>query len=322
MPPRPGSTHSLGLLLLLLAGSLVCTAAMLLREHETIRASGPGAILFILGVAVTVLVAFAFRRPSGRRQRMARDLAEYVGLFGMTCMIGAVASYPDAAASSGYVDRALERADRTLHFDWIGMYQIVADHPLLQVIGAAAYQSIYITPAVLFGYYAWTNRRAEAHRFILAFWLAAIITLVLFAWLPAAGPLAYLWHGPIRYMPQSALYQAQLIPALRSHAGREVIDLDALHGLVSAPSFHAASGILFIAFAWRLPRVGKPLVALNLLMLASTPIEGTHYLIDVLGGMMVALCAAALTLSPVGDRVLWRRMSARPEPVSAHSGRA
>lgn len=288
----------------LLTGSAVATALLLANEREGLRAIGPGAILFMFATLLCLALRYGCRRAAMTHHRILRDFCEYLAMFGLICMIGAVASYPDAAASSGMVDPLLQRGDELLHFDWVRLYRFVADHRVLQVIGICAYQSIYLSPVVVLGYLAWAGRCAEAYRFLLSFWTAAVITLILFRWLPAAGPFAYLWHGPIPYMPQSALYQARLIPELQNHA-MLAVDLDELHGLVSAPSFHAASAMLYILFARRIPWVGAPLVALNLLMLAATPIEGTHYLVDVVGGIMVALIAFGLTALPAIPMRAW-----------------
>uniref|UniRef100_UPI00315822DD phosphatase PAP2 family protein n=1 Tax=Sphingomonas sp. H160509 TaxID=2955313 RepID=UPI00315822DD len=110
--------------------------------------------------------------------------------------------------------------------------------------------------------------------------------------MPAIGPFSYLWHQPIAYMPESEQWQHGLIPALRDHSVR-VVDLGHLRGIVSAPSFHAAAATLYINAAWRLPRLRWPVLALNTAMLLSTPVEGTHYLIDILLGTIVALAAIA-----------------------------
>jgi hypothetical protein len=180
--------------------------------------------------------------------------------------------------------------DRLLHFDWLAWYRFVSGHPLVQHAGAAAYGAIYLSPLLLIGYFAVTQRRCQARRFIATFWLAVVLTLALFPLFPAEGPLAFLWHGPIPYMPTSALYQEQLIPALRAHRMTD-IDLGALRGLVCAPSFHAASAVVFIAAAWPIPRVRWVLVPINLAMLAATPVEGTHYLADIIAGGLVAVTA-------------------------------
>ena len=286
--------------------STVATVALLAKEHEAVRADGPGAMLFALGCLVCVAVRCGPQVLPGR-WRVARDLAEYVGLFGAFAMIGAVASYPDAAASSGSVDMLLEHADQLLHFDWVSLYLLTSRHPCLQVVGAIAYQSIYFVPAVLFLQFAWYGRKAEAHRFLVSLWLSAVITLVLVRWLPAKGPLALLWKRPVLYMPQSALYQVHLIPLLQQHR-LQIVDLDALHGLVSAPSFHAVSGVLYILFARKMPGVRMPLVGLSLVMLAATPVEGTHYLIDIIAGAFVAFIAyAAAWLPPIQS--LWARQT-------------
>ncbi|MEO5867826.1 MAG: phosphatase PAP2 family protein, partial [Sphingomonas sp.] len=166
---------------------------------------------------------------------------------------------------------------------------------VLQLLGTIAYQSIYVSPAVLLGHFARVGDRMRAYRFITAFWVSAVLALLLFATMPAVGPLAYFVHGPLPYLPDSERYMADLIPALRLHE-IHLIDLGAIRGLVSAPSFHTASAILFIATAWPHRMLRWPLTAMNVAMLVSTPVEGTHYLTDMIVGAAVAgigLLAAA-----------------------------
>ena len=52
--------------------------------------------------------------------------------------------------------------------------------------------------------------------------------------------------------------------------------------------------MLLIVFALPLPsRIRTPLLALNAAMLLSTPVEGTHYLSDMILGALVAFAAIA-----------------------------
>lgn len=253
-----------------------------------------------LGVLIGIVagtfsaICLRFRAPRSERQRILRDAAEFFGVFMSICLIGAVAPYPLAAIGSGFVDTTLERVDQVLRFDWLAWYRFVAGHPAIQWFDRAAYESIFLSPAVLLGYFAWAGRKAEARLFILTFWIAASVTLVLFAFVPARGPLALLWRGPLPYVPASALYEADLIPALRSHALHR-IDLGNLQGLVSAPSFHAASALLYIWTAWPVRALRWPILIVNLAMLLATPVEGTHYLADIIAGIVVALAAVAGT---------------------------
>jgi membrane-associated phospholipid phosphatase len=86
------------------------------------------------------------------------------------------------------------------------------------------------------------------------------------------------------------MYQAQLrdILALRDGSLRH-LELFKITGIVSFPSFHAASAVLYIWALWPVRYVGGAAVVLNLLMVASTPVIGAHYMIDVFGGVALAV---------------------------------
>lgn len=251
---------------------------------------------FVAALALTLPLALGrwrWRNPGTLRQRQLRAFCEDAFLFLAISLLGVVASYPAAAATTGFADPALARIDAALHFDWIAWYQVVAARPWLQHLGVAAYAAIYVSPMLIIAYFAVHQRRTEARRFLGTFWLAVVLTLLLFPLFPAEGPLSYLWHGPIPYMPTSALYQAQLITELRAHRMTD-IDLGALRGLVCAPSFHTASAVVFIAAAWPARQLRWTVVPITLAMLLATPVEGTHYLADMLVGALVAFAAIAM----------------------------
>lgn len=279
-------------ILLAMAGSAAVILGLLVDARIAVHVATRAAAPILAWLALTFGAAWFLRDARGARGRAVGEGALHYGLFSVTSLLGAVATYPIAGLSRGWVDGTLERIDAGLRFDWLAWYGAVADHPSLQLAGHIAYQSIYLSPAILLGWFAWTGRRADGRAFLATFWLAAFVTIALFGAMPAEGPFARLWHGPIPYMPDSGLWQAELIPALRHHAVH-AIDLGELRGLVSAPSFHTAAGVLYIATAWRIRPLRWPLLALNAAMLLSTPVEGTHYLADMLIGAVVS--AVALT---------------------------
>lgn len=282
----------------LVAGILAASAALLalLMFAADLRIS-PWALGNLPYYGAATLAAAIYFGVPGRNWRHGRALvegAEYYAVLTLTMLIGAIASYPAAALTHGYHDEALYRIDRAIGFDWVGWYRFVAAHPLLQDLGVAAYRSIYVTPAVLLAWFASTGERNEAYRLIVTFQIAAIVTLAVFVFLPAVGPFSYLWHGPVPYIPESETWQAGLIPALRmKEIG--IVDLAHLRGLVSAPSFHAAAAVIFINAAWRAGPLRWPLIALNIAMLFATPVEGTHYLIDLIMGAVAAAIAILAT---------------------------
>lgn len=275
-----------------LLASIVVVGSLMMRDHLMIASSRPAfaaVFLSLIGLALARVVA---RRPANRFQHAARDLAENIFLFVATTLLGVIASYPVAVATSGFADASLQKIDLALHFNWVEWYLTVSRHPSLQVIGSAAYASIYLSPVLIVTAMACLGQRCEARQFLAAFWLAEVMTLALFMAFPAVGPLAFLWHQPIPYMPTSALYQEQLIPALRAHRLTHV-DLGALRGLVCAPSFHTTAAMLYMLAAWPIRQLRWPIIAINVVMLLAVPVEGTHYLSDMIGGAIVAMIAWA-----------------------------
>ncbi|MFT6007822.1 MAG: hypothetical protein ACI9TB_001050 [Parasphingorhabdus sp.] len=281
-------------ILSLLTGSLLIVIAMMGWADlgmDFLKASNAK---YLLALMLLATIRYVLRYQSSGWQRVARDFCEYVGLFLFISLLGATATYPAAAATSGFADAALARIDAMLGFDWVRWYMLVVDNPWLQIAGSLAYANIYMSPVLLLGGLALSGERARAQLFLVSFWLAALITMLLFLAMPAVGPLAYVWQGPIPYMPTSALYQAELLPLLRDNM-LGAVDLGALQGLVCAPSFHTAAAVIYIAMAWQCRYLRWPLLVINGAMLLSTPVEGTHYLVDMIGGAMVglfALCTA------------------------------
>lgn len=280
-----------------LAGAMVANLVLLLALMAAtglaIDWRATGAIPYYLSVTLAVAVRFALVRSSRRALRALAHFAEYAIVFMMIGLLGAVGSYPVSAISRGFHDPALQHIDELLRFDWLAWYALVCAHPSLQIAGRIAYESIYYTPAAILAFYAWTGRRREAHTMLATFWVSAAVTLVTFYFMPAVGPFSYLWHRAIPYMPASELWQPELIPALRHHA-MHAIDLGTLRGLVSAPSFHTAAAVLYIVIAWPYRGLRWPVLAVNVAMLLSTPVEGTHYLADMLAGAAVALTSLGI----------------------------
>lgn len=287
--PPVAATPRYGRWLLAGMGASALVLALLMRAAGlTIDPRDGDNIPYLVCGAAALVLRVAGPQLPWRHGRALAAMAEYYALFTLIALLGAVASYPIAALTRGFHDAGLQRIDAALGFDWLAWYWTVAAHPLLQTLGLGAYRSIYVTPALLLGQAAWTGRRVVAQRFLLTFWLTAVATLALYAFMPAVGPFSYLWHGAIPYMPESEQWQQGLIPALRDHAVT-VVDLGHLRGLVSAPSFHTAAAVIYIHAAWPMRRLRWPLFAVNGAMLLSTPVEGTHYLADMLIGALVAL---------------------------------
>lgn len=298
--------------------SLTLVAFLLHHTGLHLALATPGGVAVIGALATLALIGWRLRGAVSRRGRIGRDISRWFAACVFISLSGAVASYPVAAMSHGFVDAALQRADEAMGFDWLAWYQVTAAFPALQIAGRVAYAFVYLMPAIILTRFAVLGHQQAALRFLLSVWLAAWLTLAVFVFVPAIGPFAYLWHGSIPYMPSSELWQPSVIPALREHR-MTTIDPTALVGLVSFPSFHTAAATVLAIAAWPDRKLRAIILPLDAAMLLSIPVEGTHYLSDMISGAAIALAAVMLV------RAFERRAAQRtktPAALSATLARA
>lgn len=266
----------------------------------------------LIAIASILMLRWLDRPLDGRVARML-DAMEGCTLFCAISLVGAIACYPMAKLSTGFIDAELAAADRMLGFDWLAFYAFTVASPFYQFVTRWAYMSLGLIPAILIFVLAWRGQMAAVHRLVLVYAIALFLTVICFPLFPSRGAFEYYLPDVVPYVPITSLGWSEIIENLRG--GRMIhIPADDLMGLINLPSFHTASGLLFIRAAWA-ERAWRPvLIPLNALMLIATPIEGAHYLVDLLGGVAVTVAAILLTRA-VEMRV--GRIFARhvPEPV-------
>ncbi len=131
-----------------------------------------------------------------------------------------------------------------------------------------------------------TGRAARNREFIANIGVALLMTIVLFGIFPAAGA----WvHFGVRD-PAELGYLQQLIALRQGHMA--VLRLDALDGLITFPSFHVVTAVV-VSYAARGTPLAVLTIMLNLTMAVAALSEGLggHYLMDAIGGVLVALAA-------------------------------
>jgi membrane-associated phospholipid phosphatase len=91
---------------------------------------------------------------------------------------------------------------------------------------------------------------------------------------------------------------------LRDGSIRALVALGA-EGVITFPSLHAALAVIMIAALWPIRVLRWIVLVINVTMLVATPIDGAHYLIDVIAGLAIAavsLLAAWATVRRTGVR--------------------
>jgi hypothetical protein len=199
-------------------------------------------------------------------------------------------TYVAAAANFPLRDAELMAADRALGFDWAAYVAYVNDHPALAAWLSYGYTMIrwplFAIPVALSA----VGRCARLQEFTLAFALALIATVFISALVPAIGVYQQIGLDPAALAslnPQAYLDQVRDLEPVRDGALRH-LDLFGLAGIVTFPSFHAASCLLYAWALWPVRWMRPIAVVANVAMFAATPIDGGHYFVDLIAGVAVA----------------------------------
>jgi membrane-associated phospholipid phosphatase len=197
-------------------------------------------------------------------------------------------------------DHTFLAIDRAMGMDPESIVRFVNDHTWLMKFLETGYGFIkwflVAIPIIL----AATLRLTRLQHFVAAFSLALAVTLVVSAFVPAIGTFYGLGISPDEFPSiNTKIYAAQLRDILAVRAGvLRDLELFKLAGVVSFPSFHAASAVLYMWALWPVRGIGVVAAAMNVLMIAATPVIGAHYVIDVIGGVLLAvICIVAVQYS-------------------------
>lgn len=209
--------------------------------------------------------------------------------------VGAPLSYIAAMSGFPLQDAIFDAWDRALYFDWVQMMQFVAAHPALQLVLHFAYASFAlqsVTTIMGLGIAGQLDRLAG---FVAAFIASTLVTIAVSAIFPAVGPWVFLDIQPAAangFLPTSSTSWPVFL-GLRDGTVNTITGLNA-EGIITFPSLHAALGVLFPLALWRTPVVRWFAFVLNGLMLVATPAYGSHYVVDVIAGVIIAVACWAV----------------------------
>lgn len=137
------------------------------------------------------------------------------------------------------------------------------------------------------------RRSFESYRFITAWSLCLLLTILSFPFFPAIAAFNYYGVDPA-LMPGETAWASwhlrDIMEGLRSGANT-TLGADELTGIITMPSFHAASAILLIYAFWSFQLLRWPFIVLNVIMFFSAVPVGGHYFVDTLGGLLLAVIA-------------------------------
>ncbi|HUI13284.1 MAG TPA: phosphatase PAP2 family protein [Xanthobacteraceae bacterium] len=267
---------------LAIAAALACWAAGLSVDCRRLPS-------LAVAVAISAPVALFYRlfRPDPGIFYSTESITQIF----LISIFGALLAYGAAAFGLPLHDAELLTADRWLGFDPRAYLDFVYAQPLLTLLCPIAYLSMIYQTVIVFVVLSLMRRIDRLHDFCVALVVSLAITIAIFALYPALGWYGYLAVDPADY-PKLPLFW-NFVPHLEAvRAGTlHVIPLGDLRGIISFPSYHTAAAMLAVWAIWPVRLARWPMLALNVLMVASAPIEGAHYLVDLGGGLVVGVCA-------------------------------
>jgi membrane-associated phospholipid phosphatase len=192
-------------------------------------------------------------------------------------------------------DSGLDAVDRTLGLDWKSLLAWMNDSPAAYALLRPIYLSLTLQMTTVALCLAFSGRLLWLRIYTLAFIIAVLVSIAVSAVLPAAGAWPYYGLDPAHSRILPAVSTSwPVFYGLRDGTFRLLVAVGS-EGIISFPSVHAALAVIVAIALWPIAILRWVFVALNTAMLAATPIDGSHYFVDVLAG--IALAALSLLLA-------------------------
>jgi membrane-associated phospholipid phosphatase len=200
-------------------------------------------------------------------------------------------SYVGAAADLPLRDGDMIWIDRHLGFDWLAVMSVLDHSPRLLDVLNGAYATFTAQLVGAAAVLVAAGRMRDLDRFFIIFVCASISAEALSVLVPTLGPIGALAdHARFTNLPTLGRTTAEIVLALRDKT-LGTIDFEAVNGIISFPSMHAAVAII-VPYTLRWNRwLFAPIAALNAVMLLSAVPSGNHYVADVIAGVAVAVLA-------------------------------
>jgi hypothetical protein len=246
-------------------------------------------LIFCMSAAVLALAPRVNPNAIGKLAAVGRAADAFL-LIAIISMLGAVASYVAMSHSGPLTDQLLADADSAIGFNWAQIRAATEQTPYLLDILDRAYWACTWLPLAIIGLLCGTDGGVRLYRFISAYGIALLTTVVIAGFFPAEAAFAY--FGVVSKSDLAVGYIG-VITALRD-GSLTAIDLHALGGIITFPSFHATMAILFAWALWPFRKLRPAVLILNGLMwLAAVPIGG-HYFVDLIAGSLTAVIGILL----------------------------
>lgn len=244
---------------------------------------------WLFWVVGLVFFTLRFRYAKQEEWNLVTALEGSALLIIFTSLFG-IATYLLPEHAQAMWDTELVGADMLLGIESRDVINHARQWPTLDLVLAKIYHALYIHLALLVVYAAGVRRDNErAWRFLTEMFVAAWLGLILYAFLPAYNAIDFYELKDTHH----TLGIVEHLKAIRAGTFETLNFKDAL-GLVQFPSFHIAVQFVLLADIIRNEHkiVSAVFIVWTALMTWATVVVGAHYIVDLLGGGLIALVGA------------------------------
>ncbi|MGX5806087.1 phosphatase PAP2 family protein [Bradyrhizobium sp. Arg314] len=290
-------TRARAALIGLTAGSylIVFPLAVLVGLNVDYGFVGPFALLFIF-----TLICGIATRPWPRIRALIESF-----LYGVLLVVPIVtAVYLAARLNLPLADNRLRAMDQALGVNWPALLRFVDARPYLAQPLNVAYESftqqLIWLPIVL----AVFGRPLRAYQMILMYAVIYFMGCVISIWYPALGTYATFDIHPADLQNIDRTWGYVFLDELKGVRSDPnfIFSMAKAKGIMTFPSLHAASAVLFAWAGWELKWLRYPFLILNVVMAISAAVVGNHYTVDVIAGVGLAGFGIAIVLIAVPER--------------------
>lgn len=286
-----------------LAASYLLTFAGLAFSKVSIEPSSADSLIAVLAVVFALFglsVVLKFHRLSNALETMI------VGIF----LLPPVVAWTYMAVGVGLpaADARLAEMDAALGFDWKTFIGFVEQRYHLAKFLGFSYASFLPQIFFLPVYFCLIGRPSRAYAIVFGYGLICLLASIVSIWYPATGAFVFYGVGPqdtVNINSAAAFSALEQFRAVHEQPSF-LLRFDEAAGILTFPSVHAAVAGLCAWAAWDSKALRHPFLVLNVGMAVSTISAGSHYLVDVIGGLgltgLSVAVATALFLRPSDGR--------------------
>lgn len=289
----------------LLFGLLLSIAALMIRAPLAIEATGFRNLVLACGGLICAAQFYRRVRPREHFAAMCVSLSQVI-LFSAA---GSILSYLLAREGGALWDVRLARWDHAIGFDWLAYVRWVDVHPWLVRPLRFAYASLIPQVIAVVLALGFTRRLIELRTVMLAAIGCGMVAILISAFIPAVGNYTLFGLG-------SDDFQAVRPLAGHSHEAAfnglrdgtfAVLRLREMEGIITFPSYHAGLAAITLWGFWvsRISWVRWPGVLVAGATIVSTPIDGGHYAVDVIAGILIAVASLWAARRAIFWRPAW-----------------